>query len=116
VGGVSGRAGSGGTGGTDCSLAIQRAQSALLAAQSCNPLAGGMVCTGSVEDLCGCTVPVNDENSTATKNYLELREPALGCGVPCLAIPCQEPTTPMCGISGVAPAIVAATYCRWGPR
>lgn len=74
------------------------------------------MCTGSVEDLCGCTVPVNDENSELTKNYLTLREPAVRCGVACLAIVCPEPTTPMCGISGVAPAIVAATSCRWGPR
>jgi hypothetical protein len=117
AGGVSGRAGSGGTGGTDCSLTIQRAQTALAAAQVCNPLSGaGMQCTGSVEDLCGCTVPVNDENSEATKNYLALREPAVRCGVPCLAIVCQEPTTPMCGIGGVTTAIVAAASCRWGPR
>jgi hypothetical protein len=116
LGGTSGRAGNGGQGGTDCDLAIQRAQAALNSAQVCNPLAGGMVCTGSVEDLCGCTVPVNDQNSEATKYYLELREPAVKCGVPCLAIPCLEPTTPMCGIAGGVSGIVAATTCRWGPR
>ena len=117
AGGVSGRAGSGGMGGTDCALAIQTAQSALAAAQYCNPLIGaGVICTGTVEDLCGCTVPVGDQNSQATKNYLAVREAAVRCGVPCLAIVCQEPTTAMCGVGGVTTAIVAVTSCHWGPR
>jgi hypothetical protein len=114
--GVSGRAGNGGQGGDDCTLAVQRAQAALSAAQLCNPLVGSNVCTGKVEDLCGCQVPVADQNSEQTKTYLELREPAVKCGVPCLAIPCMEPTTPMCGIAGGVSAIVAATSCRWSPR
>ena len=115
-GGASGRAGGGGTGGNNCAAIIASAQAALVAAQVCNPALSTPKCTGTVEDLCGCTVPVNDPDSTATKSYLTQREAALRCGVPCLAIPCQEPTTPMCGIGGVTSRIVAQARCVYSPR
>jgi hypothetical protein len=113
-GGASGRAG-GGTGGNDCAAIVASAQAALLAAQVCNPAQSSPICTGSVEDLCGCTVPVNQAESTATKSYLTQREAALRCGVPCLAIPCREPTTAMCGI-GAVNRIVVQAHCVYSPR
>ena len=115
-GGASGRAGGGGTGGSNCAAIIASAQAALLAAQVCNPALSTPKCTGSVEDLCGCTVPVNDPDSTATKSYLTQREAAVRCGVPCLAITCREPTTPMCGIGAVTNRIVAQAHCVYSPR
>jgi hypothetical protein len=79
-------------------------------------LVNGPMCIGSVEDLCGCTVPVNDPDSEATTRYLELREPAVACGVPCLAIVCREPTTATCGFGGATARIVARESCEWLPR
>ncbi|HVR19809.1 MAG TPA: hypothetical protein VMS65_08935 [Polyangiaceae bacterium] len=116
AGGASGRAGGSGTGGTDCTAIVTSAQAALLAAQVCNPAQSSPICTGSVEDLCGCTVPVNHPESAATKSYLDQREAAVQCGVPCLAIPCREPTTSMCGIGAVANRIVAQAHCMYSPR
>ena len=115
-GGASGRAGGGGTLGNDCAGLIASAQAALLAAQVCNPALSTPKCSGTVEDLCGCTVPVNDADSTATKAYLAQREAAVKCGVPCLAIPCREPTTPMCGIGGATNRIIAQAHCVYSPR
>jgi hypothetical protein len=112
--GASGRGGSGGGG--DCDSIVAEAQAALQAAQVCDPLVDGPKCTGTVEDLCDCTVPVNNPDSEATKNYLRLREPAIACGVPCLAIVCQEPTTATCGSGGVQPIIGPRSSCTWFPR
>jgi hypothetical protein len=114
--GSSGRGGGGGQGGTNCAAAIQQAQAALSAAQACNPETDGPKCTGTVEDLCGCTVPVDNPESQATMTYLELREPAVKCGVPCLAIVCREPTTATCGFGGATTNIVARASCEWLPR
>jgi hypothetical protein len=116
-GGASGRAGSGGKGGDDCAAIIANAQAALLAAQVCNPALSTPKCAGTVEDLCGCSVPVDDPESTATKSYLAQREAAVRCGVPCLLIPCREPTSPMCGFSGATTRIIVApSHCTWSPR
>jgi hypothetical protein len=105
----------GGTGGNDCEAAVSNAQAALMAAQACSAPASS--CSGTVEDLCGCTVPVNDQDSPATKSYLELREAAIACGVPCLLIPCAEPTKAMCSVgAATADRIVAVASCVWAPR
>jgi hypothetical protein len=89
--GVSGSAGSGG-GASDCDVAVMQAEAALREARACNPNSGGVLCTGSVQDLCGCTVPVDKQDSEETRAYLALRDAALRCGVACLAIPCPAPT------------------------
>jgi hypothetical protein len=116
-GGPSGGTGTGGTGGlpSDCARTISDAQAALLAAQACDPNAAAK-CTGKVEDLCGCVVPVNDESSQQTANYLELREEAIKCGVSCIAIVCPEPTAVMCGFGGATARIVARAQCMYSPR
>jgi hypothetical protein len=75
------------------------------------------LCSGHVEDLCGCTVPVNDAESAATKSYLSQRDAAVRCGVSCLAIVCREPTKATCGVSGATTDIVIAQpYCAYSPR
>ena len=107
---------SGGTGGVpDCSRTIAEAQAALASAQVCDPTATAK-CTGKVEDLCGCVVPVNDAASQQTKTYLELREAAIKCGVACPAIVCPEPTAVMCGFGGATTRIVARAQCVYSPR
>lgn len=113
----SGEGGSSGGGGRgdDCSTTVEQARRALAQAQVCMPATDAAHCRGTVEDLCGCTVPVDDPESTATKTYLSLRERAIACGVPCLAIVCPEPTTALCQF-GTASSIVAVAQCVWGPR
>jgi hypothetical protein len=107
---------SGGTGGlSDCTRIIADAQAALLSAQVCDPTLATK-CTGKVEDLCGCVVPVNDPESAQTKAYLERREAAIECGVACLATVCPEPTTVMCGFLSTTTAIVARAQCVYSPR
>jgi hypothetical protein len=120
-GGAGGVSGSAGSGGENCTTIVTNAQAALRAAQVCNlAISSREQCQGTVEDLCGCTVPVNDPESTATKSYLAQREAAVRCGVPCLAIVCQEPTVPMCvyqgAMGGPADIIAAPMHCTWGPR
>ena len=114
----SGGAPTGGTGGlpSDCPSIIAQAQAALAAAQVCDPTTDGPKCTGKVEDLCDCIVPVNDASSQQTQTYLGLREAAIQCGVPCLAIVCAEPTTVTCGFGGVTTRIVARAQCTYSPR
>jgi hypothetical protein len=115
-GGGGGKSGAGGRGG-DCTAIVTSAQAALVAAQACIPTSMTPKCTGSVQDLCGCTVPVNDPNSDATKSYLAQREAAIACGVPCLAIVCREPTTATCGFAGATTNIVVApSHCTYSPR
>jgi hypothetical protein len=120
-GGAGGMSGSAGSGGQNCTTIVTNAQAALRAAQVCNlAISSQRQCQGTVEDLCGCTVPVNDPDSAATKSYLAQREAAVRCGVPCLAIVCQEPTNAMCAYQGAmggpADIIAAPMHCTWGPR
>jgi hypothetical protein len=111
------RGGSGGQGGDDCARTIANAQAALLAAQVCLPGVDALQCTGSVKDLCDCTVPVNDPDSDATKSYLSQREAAMKCHPVCLAVVCREPTTALCGIGGATTNIVVAqAHCTWSLR
>jgi hypothetical protein len=121
LGGVAGRGGGAGKGGAggrgDCTAIVTSAQAALNAAQVCSAVSATPKCAGTVQDLCGCTVPVNDPNSEATKSYLAQREAAIACGVPCLAIACREPTTVTCGFAGATTNIVVApTRCMYSPR
>ncbi|HEX6273361.1 MAG TPA: hypothetical protein VFZ53_09980 [Polyangiaceae bacterium] len=120
-GGGGGMSGSAGSGGQDCTTIVSNAQLALRSAQACNlAISSRQQCQGRVEDLCGCTVPVNDPESTATKSYLAQRDAAIRCGVACLAIECPAPTTPMCAYQGAmggpADIIAAPMYCSWSPR
>jgi hypothetical protein len=60
---------------------------------------------------------VNDPESDLTHTYLDLRETALTCNPPCLAIVCPEPTTVMCGFGGATTNIVGVrAQCRYSPR
>jgi hypothetical protein len=94
-GAASGKGGTGGTagkGGSDDCDALQGAASdALARAQVCSFTAGGRQCTGTVEDLCGCQVPVNNMSSEATEKYLAARAAAKGCVFLCPAVVCVEP-------------------------
>jgi len=62
--------GSAGSGGTTCQELLALAESELVAAQACDLARNVQQCTGSVSTVCGCQVPVEANNSTATQTYL----------------------------------------------
>jgi hypothetical protein len=100
TGATAGRAGGAGTAGkggkADCDALQAAASNALAQAQICSFTADGRQCTGVVEDLCGCSVPVNDMNSAATAKYLVALKAAEECPFVCPAVVCIEPAGATC--------------------
>jgi hypothetical protein len=100
TGAASGQGGGGGTAGKggkdDCETLQVAASNALAQAQVCSFTADGRQCTGLVDDLCGCPVPVNDMNSAATAKYLVARKAAEECPFVCPAVVCIEPLSATC--------------------
>jgi hypothetical protein len=94
TGGVAGTAGKGGK--ADCNSLQATARNALAQAQVCSFTEDGAQCTGVVDDLCGCAVPVNDENSAATAKYLVALKALDECGIVCAAVVCIEPAGATC--------------------
>lgn len=96
-GGSSGKGGgTGGKGGKNCEELQAAARTALAEAQECSLLVALLQCTGTVQDLCGCHVPVNSANSEATKRYLAALEATKGCSIVCPAVECVEPEDATC--------------------
>ena len=70
-GGSAGGSGSGGSGGElTCAQLFAQANKQLEAARSCNLAMNVTQCTGEVNNLCGCEVPVQRDSSAETKAYL----------------------------------------------
>ena len=66
----SGGAAGGGGGELTCTKLFAQATKQLEAAQTCSLAANAMQCTGEVNNLCGCEVPVQRDNSAETQAYL----------------------------------------------
>jgi hypothetical protein len=92
--GKGGNAGKGGK--ADCQELLALASEALAEAQVCNLAVNALQCTGTVQDLCGCHVPVNDADSNATRKYLAALEAAKDCPVACTAVVCIDPVFVTC--------------------
>lgn len=98
--GASGAAGSGQAGGSgdgaECAARRLELEDLLAAAQSCSRDAA-RVCSDTLEDECGCAVPVSNDRSDAAEAYAEavalLRK---DCPVACLAIQCPEARGAQC--------------------
>lgn len=93
-GGTGGKGGAGGKG--NCDELQQAAEQALTQAQVCSLAVNGKQCVAFVDDLCGCSVPVNSADSEATKRYLAAAEAAQGCTFVCSAVLCVEPGNATC--------------------
>jgi hypothetical protein len=89
-----GMAGKGGK--SDCETLQDAARDALVQAQACSFTVNGRQCTGVVDDLCGCAVPVNDQHSAATAKYLVALAATEGCAIACPAVVCVEPEAATC--------------------
>jgi hypothetical protein len=61
---------SGGSGGANCQELLALAESELIAAQACDLARNVQQCTGSVSTVCGCQVPVEANDTAATRSYL----------------------------------------------
>ncbi|HEY0468030.1 MAG TPA: hypothetical protein VGC79_27710, partial [Polyangiaceae bacterium] len=108
--GTGGRAGApgdaAGTGGTNqelsCSELLKLANKQLEAARACNVAANSLQCTGTVDNPCGCEVPVQREASTETKAYLETLKQLKDkdCSQSCPKIACTLVGDAQCQASG----------------
>ncbi|HEX3852930.1 MAG TPA: hypothetical protein VHW01_18330 [Polyangiaceae bacterium] len=102
--GTAGSAGSSGAGagggGTEptCSQLLAEAATELTAARACNLAANAEQCTGAVETVCNCQVPVEKSDSAATKAYEATLKQinAKHCSQVCPAIACFPVTHAQC--------------------
>jgi len=96
-------AGAGGDGGGDptCSQLLAEATPELTAARVCNLAANAEQCTGTVQTVCNCEVPVESGDSLATKAYeATLKQiKAKHCSQVCPAIACLAVNHAQCSVS-----------------
>jgi hypothetical protein len=105
--GTAGSAGSGaGAGGGSseptCSQLLTQASTELTAARACNLAVNAEQCTGAVETVCNCQVPVEKDDSVATKAYgATLKQlNAKHCSQVCPAIACAPVLRATCRADG----------------
>ena len=98
-GGKSGATGTGGGGAqVDCTDLVTLATKELASARACSLSADAEQCTGAVDTACNCEVPVEKNDSAATKAYLAtLKElNAKHCLPPCGSLACSPVTRAEC--------------------
>jgi len=104
--GANGGSANAGAGGSNpdsiCKELLKQADQQLEAARECNLAADALQCTGKVTNQCGCQVPVQRTDSTATKAYLKTQQllEDKGCIIACTAIACPSVTNAQCKASG----------------
>lgn len=108
--------GKGGSGGAppDCDMLLQAANDALTAAQACDPGANAATCRDTVDDTCGCKVPVASADSSETTAYLAALDKLKDCPVACAALVCREPRSSYCASgssSGPGRGMAASGQC-----
>jgi hypothetical protein len=101
-GGKTGSAGAAGGGnGPTCSELLTQAATELTAARACNVALNAQQCTGTVETTCNCEVPVEKDNSPATKAYQATLKQiqTKRCVQACPAIACSPVINAQCRAS-----------------
>lgn len=98
--GSSGAANAGAAGAAACDTVRANLPMLLSTAQACNAALDRLPCTGFVSNECGCKVPVDLANSSATQSYMSAVAQVIQCGVVCPDILCLVPVSARCQTEG----------------
>jgi hypothetical protein len=101
---------------SDCDSLLQAANDALTAAQACDPHSDAVLCRDTVDDPCGCSVPVARAGSAETKAYLAALDKLKTCPVACAAVVCRSPRNTSCEATsrGHGPGSSSTGQCTTG--